>query len=64
MIPFILPSSISWQAHVGGLIGGGLVGLVYLGTRARAQKNRQIVLTASVAALFVAIAIVRIAIAL
>lgn len=64
VIPFILPSSISWQAHVGGLIGGGLVGLVYMSTRARALKSRQILLTAGVAALFVVIAIVRIVIAL
>lgn len=60
VIPFIMPSSISWQAHVGGLIAGGLVGLVYLRTRSRQQRGLQIGLTIGVVALLVVIAAVRI----
>ena len=36
--------SISWQAHVGGLIVGALVGLIYAQTRHRRLKNAQIAL--------------------
>jgi len=40
-IGFLVPG-VSWQAHVGGLIVGGLVGLVLLRTRRRNQRGAQL----------------------
>jgi membrane associated rhomboid family serine protease len=37
---FIIPN-VAWQAHVGGLIVGGIVAFVLLRTRARAKRNEQ-----------------------
>lgn len=51
---------ISWQAHLGGLVGGALVALVYTRTRARRQRGLQVGLTLGVVALLVAIAALRI----
>lgn len=44
VIGFIPGLSISWQAHLGGLVGGALVGLIFFETRNRQQKALQIVL--------------------
>jgi membrane associated rhomboid family serine protease len=55
---FFVPG-ISWQAHVGGLIAGGLVAFVYVRTRPIRMKNVQILLTAAVAVGLVAITVVR-----
>jgi membrane associated rhomboid family serine protease len=41
-IGFIPGVNISWQAHLGGLIGGALVGLVYLETRKASRRGLQI----------------------
>ncbi|RFA17239.1 hypothetical protein B7R21_00425 [Subtercola boreus] len=57
-IGFIIPG-ISWQAHIGGLIAGGLVGLIYIETRQRQRQPAQILLTASVLALIIAATVVR-----
>lgn len=40
---FLLPG-VSWQAHVGGLIGGLVVGYIYSITRRANQLNRQVIL--------------------
>lgn len=42
VIGFVPGFGISWQAHLGGLVGGALVGLVYVETRARSRRGLQI----------------------
>ena len=42
-------SPISWQAHVGGLAVGALVGLIYARTRAIRQQRVQALLLAATA---------------
>ncbi|TFD69204.1 rhomboid family intramembrane serine protease [Cryobacterium sp. Hb1] len=51
---------IAWQAHLGGIVGGALIGFVLMRTRRPNQKGVQIVLIAAVGVLFVAIAVLRI----
>jgi membrane associated rhomboid family serine protease len=45
---------ISWQAHVGGVVTGAAVGLVYARTRNVRQRRLQVGLTAGIAGLLVA----------
>lgn len=47
VIGFVIPN-IAWQAHVGGMIVGGVVAYVALKTRSPKQKNKQILLFFSV----------------
>lgn len=61
-VGFLPGTNISWQAHLGGLIAGGAVALVYLRTRNRSQRTTQILLTIAVAAALVFITAVRLAI--
>lgn len=44
VIGFIPGMNIAWQAHLGGLIGGAIVGLIFVETRKRDQQKLQIVL--------------------
>ena len=44
---FIIPG-IAWQAHVGGLLVGGLVALVFVKTRQPRQRNQQVLLLVGV----------------
>ena len=41
VIGFLPGSNLSWQAHVGGLIGGVIVGLIYTRTRTREKLRLQ-----------------------
>ncbi|MDO9397293.1 MAG: rhomboid family intramembrane serine protease [Herbiconiux sp.] len=54
---FIVPG-ISWQAHVGGLVAGAVLALVYVRTRRVRQKNLQIGLVVLVAVGLVALSAV------
>jgi membrane associated rhomboid family serine protease len=49
VIGFIPGMNVSWQAHVGGLVTGLLVGFIFTRTRAARQRTLQIVLLAAVA---------------
>ena len=53
-IGFFLPN-IAWQAHLGGLIVGALVGLVFVKTRPVRRRTAQYLLLAGVAVLLVAL---------
>ena len=55
---FFVPG-ISWQAHVGGIVAGGLVALVYVRTRNRRQRTVQIAGVAGIAVALVALTVVR-----
>nr|WP_208379831.1 rhomboid family intramembrane serine protease [Microbacterium endophyticum] len=45
VIGFLPGFGISWQAHVGGLVAGALLGLIYARTRRASQRGWQIALT-------------------
>jgi membrane associated rhomboid family serine protease len=47
-LPFFI-GNIAWQAHIGGLVIGFLIGLIFVSTRRPAQRTRQIVAIAGVA---------------
>ncbi|HEU5224075.1 MAG TPA: rhomboid family intramembrane serine protease [Candidatus Lumbricidophila sp.] len=54
VIGFLPGSNVAWQAHLGGLVGGALMGLILVRTRNRAQRGLQIGLIAGLSiALFV-----------
>lgn len=50
VIGFVPGFNISWQAHLGGLIGGALVGLIFVETRKRDQQRLQVWLLAALVA--------------
>jgi membrane associated rhomboid family serine protease len=41
IISFVIPG-IAWQAHIGGLIVGALIGLIFVRTRNRSQRRIQL----------------------
>ncbi|GAA3878936.1 rhomboid family intramembrane serine protease [Leifsonia kafniensis] len=53
VIGFIPGFGISWQAHLGGLIGGALLGLIFVQTRKRSQQTLQIALLIALAAVMI-----------
>ncbi len=57
-IGFLPGYSVSWQAHVGGLITGILFGLILVRTRARLQRTLQSWLIVALAAVLVVIAVI------
>lgn len=55
VIGFIPGLGIAWQAHVGGLIGGAVIGLIYVQTRRIRDQRLQTTLIAAFGALLVAL---------
>jgi membrane associated rhomboid family serine protease len=53
---FFIPG-ISWQGHLGGLLSGAAVALVYAATRSVRDRSKQVLGIAAVAAALVAIAV-------
>ncbi|SFN43220.1 rhomboid family intramembrane serine protease [Mycetocola miduiensis] len=58
VIGFIPGINVAWQAHVGGLVGGALAGLIYYETRHLKHKSRQIVLIVALCVVLVALSLV------
>jgi membrane associated rhomboid family serine protease len=58
VIGFIPGINVAWQAHVGGLIGGAIVGLIYYQTRRLRHKRLQAVLIAAFSVLLIALSLV------
>jgi membrane associated rhomboid family serine protease len=59
VIGFLPGLNVAWQAHVGGLIGGAVIGLIYVQTRQRSKRTLQFVLIGAFAALLVALSLSR-----
>jgi membrane associated rhomboid family serine protease len=59
VIGFIPGAGISWQAHLGGLAAGALIGLIFTKTRNVRQKNTQILLLIATGVGLVALTVVR-----
>ena len=57
-IGFLPNFNIAWQAHVGGLIGGVLVGLIYVETRQPQRRRWQLPLLVLLCVIFVALSFV------
>jgi membrane associated rhomboid family serine protease len=55
VIGFLPGMSISWQAHLGGLLGGALLGFIFVNTRNIAQKKLQLALITLTVLVFVAL---------
>lgn len=53
VIGFIPGINVAWQAHLGGLIGGALTGLIYYETRHLKHKSRQTLLISGLCALLI-----------
>lgn len=54
VIGFVVPG-IAWQAHVGGLVVGALVGFIFMKTRNRSRRTAQLVSLAGTAAGLIAL---------
>ena len=59
VIGFIPGLGIAWQGHIGGLVTGAVIGLVFMATRQVRQKNMQIALLAAVGVALVALTVLR-----
>jgi membrane associated rhomboid family serine protease len=58
VIGFIPGFNVSWQAHIGGLVTGALVGLIFARTRSVRRRRLQIALLAAVGAALVGLLLV------
>jgi membrane associated rhomboid family serine protease len=58
VIGFLPGTNIAWQAHLGGLVVGSAVALVYLRTRRRDQRGLQIALVGGIVAVVLALTVV------
>ncbi len=58
VIGFLPGTNIAWQAHLGGLVVGGAVALVYLRTRRIDQRTLQVALVAGIVAALIALIVV------
>jgi membrane associated rhomboid family serine protease len=61
VIGFIPGINVAWQAHLGGLVGGALVGLIYYETRQLRHKRRQSLLIAALSVVLVAVSLLPLA---
>ena len=59
VIGFIPGLQIAWQAHIGGIIGGAVLGLIFVQTRRVRQKSVQVALIGAFAALLVLLSFAR-----
>lgn len=57
VIGFLPGMSVSWQAHLGGLLGGALLGFIFVQTRKYTQKKLQLGLVSLTVLAFVALAL-------
>jgi membrane associated rhomboid family serine protease len=58
VIGFLPGTNIAWQAHLGGLVVGSAVALVYLRTRRRDQRGLQIAFVGGIVAVMLALMVV------
>ncbi|TFB71000.1 rhomboid family intramembrane serine protease [Cryobacterium sp. Hz9] len=59
VIGFIPGLQIAWQAHIGGIIGGAVLGLIFVQTRRIRQKSVQVGLIGALAAVLVLLSFAR-----
>lgn len=59
VIGFLPGLNVAWQAHVGGLVGGAVIGLIFMQTRQRSQKRLQVLLLGGFAVLLVALSLTK-----
>ncbi len=58
---FLFPGMVAWQAHVGGLIVGGLIALVYARTANVRQRRVQVMLVGAIVVVLLVITVVAVA---
>jgi len=57
VIGFVPGFNIAWQAHLGGLVAGALIGLIYVETRKRSQQALQVWLLVALVAVLVVLSL-------